>query len=378
MSEGFEEFPNIVIDNGSGFIRAGFCNDIEPQAIVSTSIMPKRKLNYLEPLDQNTKNPIERGTITNITGINDLWSNIFYNELRVQPENHSVLLAISPLETKINKLEICRIMFETFNINSLYITSNAALSLYASGKSTGVVLHSDEGITYAVPIYNKKVIHHAVKSLNIGGRDITNYLMNLLSNDNISFSEADRPIVYDIKNCLAYVAEDFEEELNNYYIYDKSKNYELPDGQVISVSSESFKCTEALFKPSLINSQDEGIHQILFNSIMSCDVNIRSDLFENIVLSGENTMFAGLKSRLLKEIKNLAQFEKNITIVEEPERDNMVWRGGSILASLATFQHEWINKMDYEHEKDKIYEAIYSYDTDANAHTSISYKLDQI
>jgi len=126
------------------------------------------------------------------------------------------------------------------------------------------------------------------------------------------------------------------------------KNYELPDGQVITVGNERFRCPEVLFKPSLIGKESDGVHTTTYDSIMKCDVDIRKDLYGNIVLSGGTTMFEGIDARMEKEIKALAPASMKIKIVAPPERKYSVWIGGSILSSLSTFQQMWISKQEYD------------------------------
>lgn len=230
------------------------------------------------------KYPLEHGIVTNWDDMEKIWHHAFFSELRVEPSEHPVLLTEAPLNPKANRERMTQIMFESFSIPAFYVAIQAVLSLYASGRTSGIVIDSGDGVTHTVPIYEGYSLPHAVLRIDLAGRDLTQWMAKLLMQRGYSFTtSAELEIVRDIKQQLCFVAEDYAKELAGASSNGSlEKEYELPDGQTITVGQERFQCPEALFKPDLIGNEMPGMHLTTYNSIMKTDIDIRKDLYCNV------------------------------------------------------------------------------------------------
>ncbi|KAJ0522377.1 putative Actin family, ATPase, nucleotide binding domain-containing protein [Helianthus annuus] len=182
---------------------------------------------------------------------------------------------------------LTRIMFETFNVPAMYVASQVVLSLYTSGHLTGIVLDSGDGVSHTVPIYKGYARSHAILCLDFACRNLTISLMKILTKRGYKFTTTtEREIVHHMKEKLTYVVLDYQKE------------------HEIAKSSYSVEKTLSC----LMDKLSKRFH------FPECDVSA------------------------------LVPSSMKIKVVAPPKRNYPVWIGGSILASLNTFQQIWISK----------------------------------
>ena len=446
-----DELTALVIVNGTGTCKAGFAGDDAPRAVFPTIVgRPRRprdkgamvgmaeKECYVGDEAQSKRGkmwmkfPIDQGMVTNWDDMEAIWHHTFYNELRVAPEEHPILMSETLLNPKSNRERMTQVCFETFNAPAFYIENTATLALYASGRTTGVVLQIGEATVWQVPIYEGHVLTSSLGDMrrfdldhNFPGRHLTDDLMRLLTERGYSFTTiAEREIVRDIKEKFCYVAPDFEAEMQKAAaspeLVEKTYEYELPgpdkQKRVITIGNERFRCPEVLYQPDLMGESSArfSICGYVHWGIMLCDADLHTELFSNIVLAGGSTMFPGMAQRLQAGIQAIASsgtdrfgpssakvkvfhaeedrsaavecrhawavgyalvaagraeycgpsglaplvqadflpavvFESVLRLAySTPIKKHASWVGGSILASLSTFQDSWITKEEYE------------------------------
>ncbi|KAF8430286.1 actin family [Tirmania nivea] len=362
----------VVIDNGSGTIKAGFAGEDVPKTHFSSFVgRPKHPRVLAGSIEGDTfigpkaqelrgllkiKYPLEHGIVTDWDDMEKIWQYLYTEELKTLSEEHPVLLTEAPLNPRTNRETAAQIFFETFNVPALFTSIQAVLSLYASGRTTGIVLDAGDGVSHAVPVYEGFAIPSAIRRIDVAGRDVTEHLQMLLRKSGAVFhTSAEKEVVRLIKERTAYIALDPKKEEKEWAGggSTKTEEYRLPDGNVLRLGSERFRAPEILFDPEIIGLEYPGIHQIVVDAINRTDLDLRKPLFANIVLSGGSTLTKGFGDRFLTEVKRLAVKDMKIKIFAPPERKYSTWIGGSILAGLGTFRKMWVSIDDW-HENPEI------------------------
>jgi actin-related protein 2 len=377
--------PVIIIDNGSGYLKAGLSTSSYPDCTIP-ALIGRPMLRYAEQLEDIKLKPImigdevtpvrslleltypmKEGIIQNEDDMEKLWSYTIREKLNQKGDlkDRKVLLTEAPSNPNENKKKMCEILFEKLGVGNVNIEPQAKMTVYAEGLQTAMVLDSGDGVSHCIPIVDNYILHHNIKRLNIAGRHVTEYLIRLLQLKGYAFnSSADFETIRDLKEEFCFVSCDIngdrklDAETTYYNSYKK-----LPDGRKIRISNEKFEATEILFNPFLCQSEQPGIHEMVYDSINSCAIDVRKDLYKNIVLSGATTMFPGFTSRLEEEIRNLYKEKNlklsndkgikiNINIVDSPRRKFSVFSGACVIANTANKNDEiakeyWITKEEW-------------------------------
>ncbi|XP_060708371.1 actin-like isoform X2 [Hemiscyllium ocellatum] len=291
----------VIIDNGSGLCKAGLAGDNAPSSVITSIVgRPKAKATMLGAGHKeyyvgeeaqvkrgilSLKYPIKHGIVVCWEDMEKIWKHVYDCELRLKSHERPVLLTEAPLNPLHNREIMTEMMFESFKVPAMYVAVQAVLALYASGRTTGLVMDSGDGVTHTVPIYEGYCLPHAVYRFDLAGRDITQYFVRILM------------------------------EVGHTFI------------------SSGFECP--------------GVHRLVFKSILKCDIDLRKYLHSNVLLSGGSTLFPGLDERLLKELQLLAPTGVPVKVIAPPERKYSVWIGASILTCLTSFQEMWITACEY-------------------------------
>ncbi|XP_073511491.1 actin, cytoplasmic-like [Phyllobates terribilis] len=355
--------PVVIFDNGSGICKAGLSGENVPRSVISSMIgrvktecsmvEANRKAYYVGEEAQSLRGilaltyPIEHGIVKSWPDMERIWKHVYDCELQIQSNESPVLLSEAPFNPRSNREIMAEVMFESFNVPAMYVALQATLSLYASGRTTGLVVDIGDGVTSTFPIFEGTPLPHAGNRLNFAGRDITDHLMRLLMETGHSFvSSAEKDIAREIKEKICYVALDPKEEAENCSA-EGLEEYILPDGNVVTIGRQRFLAPESLFSPSVIGMDTLGVHKMILESIYGCAIDVRRSLFNSILLSGASTLFPGLEDRLYNEIRTLAPETVEVEVIAPSDRKFSVWIGGSVLTSLESFKEMWITSKDY-------------------------------
>ncbi|XP_036595192.1 actin-like protein 7A [Trichosurus vulpecula] len=351
----------VVVDIGTGYCKCGYAGEPRPSHVISSTVGKpymetaktgdNRKETFIgrELLYPDTRlklvNPLRHGIIVDWDTVQDIWEYLFLHEMKIPTEEHAVLVSDPPLGPYTNREKYAEMLFESFNTPAMHIAYQSRLSMYSYGKTSGLVVEVGHGVSYVVPIFEGYPLPNITGRLDYAGSDLTTYLMTLMNQSGKHFTEDQINTVEDIKKKYCFMALDPIQESSS--VKDDMINYRLPDGKQITIGQERYLCSEMFFKPSLIKSMQLGLHTQTMTCLNKCDVALKRDLMNNILLCGGSTMLSGFPDRFQKELSKICPNDTP-TMNVLPERDTSVWTGGSILASLQAFQPLWVQRSEYQ------------------------------
>ncbi|XP_051134818.1 actin-related protein 4 [Andrographis paniculata] len=336
--------------------------------------------------------PIKDGVVVDWDMVDNIWDYALRKCLLVDPKEHPMLFAEPCSNTQHQREKTAEIMFEKFQVPALFLAKNAVLTSFASGRSTALVVDCGGGSTVVAPVQDGYVLQKGVSTSPIGGEFLTDCLLKSLEHKGISIKPryafqrkeirpgefqvfdldvpkttesyklySQRVIVDDIKECVCRAPDTPYDETS--YTNIPMTAYELPDGQTIEIGADRFKIPDVLFNPSLVQTipgmessvemafSARGLPQMVIESINKCDVDIRRELYSSILLSGGTASVQQLKERLEKDLLEESPQAARVKVLASgnaTERRFSVWIGGSILASLGSFQQMWFSKAEYD------------------------------
>lgn len=395
---------NVVIDNGTYTVKGGFSTADTPKCRIPTLVGHGRhkgamsslglKESYVGSQAQALRgilaisHPIRQGAVQDWDDLEAIWSHICQSELCTEPESQPLIVTQAPLASQQDEARMAEILVEKLRVPAMFIANKSVMSLYGGGNMTGISVDSGHDTTYLVPSYQGNAVQDATLVLKIGGKQVTEHLMNQLMNGKYSFPD-DNFLLWRKKKKTKFTVSSRKEiirEMKEQYCSVSSsytQSYEdpafpetsvrLPDGNMIVMGKETFTAPEILFQPSLANKKSCGLSQLIYYSVLKCDEGIRSELLSNITLSGGNTKFPGFEKRLYQELSQLFDEKTNIKVRALPNRELLGWVGAARLSNLSSFQRFWLTAADYqergavlEHDNSKIFEDI----TNSNAELS--------
>jgi centractin len=355
----------VVADFGSANVYGGFggaeqpmlfrnvVGDLKHRASLPTVLSEKVVSNDVDNFRGLLKlgYPLQHGHVVDWNGVSRVLSNM-NGALGVNCKDHPVLMTEAALTSRPQRYKLAQLLFEECQHPAALFATQGLLSLYASGTTTGVVVDIGDGVTQTCPTFEGYTIRDAVRRVDFGGRDVTDYLRALLRQyGNFFDTSAEVDIVRLMKEQRCQVAASSKE------VSTKLIKHKLPDGSEISLGPELSQATEVFFNPALIGREHGGVAAIAAESIRLTDVDLRREIFQNVVLAGGSTLTTNFPSRFLQELTKTTPKDCKVRIVAPAERLHTSWIGGSFLSQLSTFKQMLVKKSEYQEEGESVVHA---------------------
>lgn len=365
----------VVIDLGTALTKAGFAGTPTPTSIIPTAVARPTLPRALPPTGPSpplplvgaamlplsgvvrVTHPLRRGVVDAPADLTALLSHVLESELRVSAGAHPVLVTENAGAPRRNREWLAEVFFETFQVPSLYVSVPSVLALYASGRTTGVVLDVGHGVTTAVPVAHGHVSKHAMVRVDLGGQDVADRLTSMLREGGSSLltSSSERDAVRRIKERVCGVARSVKEEEGRWRKgEEKPTAFELPDGNVVEVGAERFRAPEILFQPTLDGLEYPGAAEAVHEAVQGMDGAVQKQLYGAVVLAGGTSKLRGFGQRLADELRPLPPPATKIRVHAPPDRLVSAFTGGTMLASLSTFRSMAFTASDYFEQGESI------------------------
>eukprot|EP00195_Chlamydomonas_chlamydogama_P008600 CAMPEP_0202890812 /NCGR_PEP_ID=MMETSP1392-20130828/1103_1 /ASSEMBLY_ACC=CAM_ASM_000868 /TAXON_ID=225041 /ORGANISM="Chlamydomonas chlamydogama, Strain SAG 11-48b" /LENGTH=422 /DNA_ID=CAMNT_0049574455 /DNA_START=106 /DNA_END=1370 /DNA_ORIENTATION=- len=321
--------------------------------------------------------------------VEGLWEHAFKDRLHIQPAEYAMMIAEPSHNTKEAREKTTELMFEKFGVPALFLAKNAVLSSFASARQTALVVDAGYKAVTATAVQDGYLLNKSVVRSSCGGCTMTTCMQKGLeargynirpryafkrtehSPGDFTVEELSLPATtpsfraFQVEGICADVKESICRSSDNAFNETENANiptvaYELPDGTEIHVGPDRFKVPELLFQPQLISTYPGmepprapayAMHSLVLDSIQRCDVDVRKELYGSVVLTGGIAQLSGLRDRLERELLDNPPQGAKIKVfmpINTLERRFSTWLGGSILASLGSFQQMWMSKKEYD------------------------------
>lgn len=372
---GNDDQKAVILDPGSGYMKCGFAGDESPRSVFKTIVgIPtvnsvslissssgdgKNKVYVGEEAAKNSAvleihNPITDGIVCNFKQLYNIFDHAFSTELRVNPKSVKVLVTEAANNPEKNKFDLFKMLFEGFGTPAAQCQVQAVLALYASGRTTGLVFDSGDGVSHTVPVFKGYGLPTSVVATKLAGRTVTKqciWALGKYHRMNIENENNSTEIARALKEKVCRVAENFAEEFAALQRGEtETVDYEFKDGSVIACKEIQIEAPEVIYKPTVYGYRQKSANEILKKTIESLNIEMRKAMFQNTVLSGGTTCIRDYETRFIKEYKLVvpANSVNDVKVSVPTDRKYAVFLGGSILTCLASFAGSWITLKDYQ------------------------------
>lgn len=247
-------------------------------------------------------------------------------------------------------MKCCEIFFETLNVPSLCVKPQSVLALYGSGHTTGLSVDFGHDITEINPVYEGGSINYANMLTNLAGYEIQEYMIKCFQKRELYFGKDTIDIINGIrKNCM-YVTENCAATRDEY-----KRTYKLPSGEELDVSDEAFMAGEMYFQPDLVLGKKTNvlpIQEAIVTTVMKCDAELQTELYDAIVIHGGVGTMPGLNKRLFKEIEAIVN--RPVNIIDSTEAYAVAWLGGATFAGMTDAKKIWVNRKQFDEQGERI------------------------